>query len=151
MVAPFIMVDELIYSELVEASPPATGSRCAASPYLVGLDLPAAARRRSTRIFDSVPDAYAAVKVVNAVVMSLAAVPAYLLARRVLPAGFSLFAALLAVRVPSMVYTGTVMTENAFYPRVPARRAGRSSRMLERPTPAAQLLVLAARARGTRR
>ena len=48
--------------------------------------------------------------------MSLAAVPAYLLARRVLPTGLSLLAALLAVAVPSMVYTGTLMTENAFYP-----------------------------------
>ena len=33
-------------------------------------------------------------------------------------------AALLAVAVPSMVYTATVMTENAYYPRLPARRAG---------------------------
>jgi hypothetical protein len=33
-------------------------------------------------VFAAVPHAYAAVKAINAVVMSLAAVPAYLLARR---------------------------------------------------------------------
>ena len=48
--------------------------------------------------------------------MSLAAVPAYLIARRVVGKWLALFAALLAVAVPSMVYTATVMTENAYYP-----------------------------------
>ena len=36
------------------------------------------------RLFGAVPDAYAAAKAINAVVMSLAAIPAYFLARRVL-------------------------------------------------------------------
>ena len=48
--------------------------------------------------------------------MSLAAVPAYLLARRVVGQWPALLAALLTVAVPSMVYTATVMTENAYYP-----------------------------------
>ena len=48
--------------------------------------------------------------------MSLAAVPAYFLARRVVGKWPALLAALLAVAVPSMVYTATVMTENAYYP-----------------------------------
>ena len=48
--------------------------------------------------------------------MSLAAVPAYLIARRVVGKWLALLAALLAVAVPSMVYTATVMTENAYYP-----------------------------------
>ena len=68
------------------------------------------------RLFTSIPDAYTAAKAINAVLMSLAAIPAYFLARRVLPAGLSLVAALLAVLVPSMLYTGMLMTENAFYP-----------------------------------
>src|SRR5262249_31477357 len=46
----------------------------------------------------------------------LAAVPAYFLARRVLGQWLSLAAAALAVAIPSMVYTATLMTENAFYP-----------------------------------
>ena len=48
--------------------------------------------------------------------MSLAAIPAFFLARRVVARGYALLAALLAVAVPSLAYTGTVMTENAFYP-----------------------------------
>ena len=116
MPGPWIMVDELIYSELAKSFA-ATGSfevRDQAStvytfvyPVLIS---PAYA------LFDGVPDSYRAVKVINAVVMSLAAVPVYLLARRVLSPAMALVAAALALAVPSMVYTGTVMTENAFYP-----------------------------------
>lgn len=116
MLAPFIMVDELIYGELAK-SLASTGHfevrDVPASGYSVlypALIAPAYA------LFDSVPDAYAAVKTINSLVMSLAAVPAYLIARRLLPVGFSLAAALLAVAVPSLVYTATVMTENLFYP-----------------------------------
>ena len=48
-------------------------------------------------LFDSLPDAYAAAKTINALCMSLAAIPAYLLARRVLAPPLSLVAALLTV------------------------------------------------------
>ena len=65
---------------------------------------------------DELPTAYAVVKTLNAAFMSLAAIPAYLLARRMLAPPLSLVAAVLTVAVPSMVYTGTVMTENVFYP-----------------------------------
>ena len=51
-------------------------------------------------LFDALPDAYAAVKTLNALLMSLAAVPTYLLARRVLGPGLSLAAAALARRAP---------------------------------------------------
>ena len=67
-------------------------------------------------LFDRIPDAYAAVKTINSLVMSLAAVPAYCIARRVVGKWLALLAAVLAVAVPSMVYTATVMTENAYYP-----------------------------------
>ncbi len=52
----------------------------------------------------------------NALFMSLAAVPTYLLARRLLAPGPSLAAAVLTVALPSFAYTGTVMTENVFFP-----------------------------------
>jgi hypothetical protein len=116
LVAPFIMVDELIYSELSRSfvadgdflvrGTPARGYSVV-YPVLIS---PAYA------LFDRLTDAYAAVKVINALVMSLAAVPAFLLARRVVGVGLSLLAAALALAVPSLAYTGTVMTENAFYP-----------------------------------
>jgi hypothetical protein len=141
MVAPFIMVDELIYSELARSLAAGEGLEVRGEPYLASVIYPLLLAPVYA-VFDSLPDAYAAVKAVNAVVMSLAAIPAYLLARRVLPTGLSLLAALFAVAVPSMVYTGTVMTENAFYPAF-LLVAWALVRMLEQPTRAAQLLVLA--------
>ncbi len=141
MVAPFIMVDELIYSDLARSLAAGHGLEVRGEPYLVSVIYPLVLAPVYV-LFHSLPEAYVAVKVVNAVVMSLAAVPGYLLARRVLPIGLSLLAALLAVAVPSMVYTGTVMTENAFYPAF-LLVAWALVRMLERPTRAAQLLTLA--------
>jgi hypothetical protein len=116
MAAPFVMVDELIYSELARS--------LAASGELAVREAPASGYGLVYPLllspvyaaFDSLVTAYDAVKVVNSLVMSLAAVPAYLLARRMLPVSLSLLAAVLAVAVPSMVYTATVMTENVFYP-----------------------------------
>ena len=116
MVAPFILTDELIYSEAAKSFA-AHGdlfvrdhSWVALAPVYPVLVSPAWA------IFTHVPDAYAAAKLINSLVMSLAAVPAYLLARRVLSQPFALATAALSVAVPSMLYTGTIMTENAFYP-----------------------------------
>jgi hypothetical protein len=140
-VAPWIMVDELIYSELAK-------SFAAGGHFLVrgqssaayGIVYPILIAP-GWAIYKAVPDAYAAAKAINAVVMSLAAVPAYLLARRMLSMPLALAAAALAVAVPSMVYTATLMTENAFYPiflfTVLALVA-----WLERPTPALTAAVL---------
>jgi len=116
IVAPFIMVDEVIWAEL------ARGLGDAGEPLVRGEADPGYGIVYPLLIapvyalFESLPDAYAAVKTVNATVMSLAAVPTYFLARRVVGEGLSLFAALLAVAIPSLAYTGTVMTENVFYP-----------------------------------
>ncbi|HEU0246032.1 MAG TPA: glycosyltransferase family 39 protein [Gaiellaceae bacterium] len=116
IVAPFIMVDEVIWSEvargLADAGEPLLRDQpdpgySIVYPLLVS---PAFA------LFESLPDAYAALKTLNAVFMSLAAIPAFLLARRVVKDGLALLAALLAVALPSLAYTGTVMTENLFYP-----------------------------------
>jgi Dolichyl-phosphate-mannose-protein mannosyltransferase len=63
-----------------------------------------------------VPQAYAAAKAINAVVVSLAAVPAYLLARRVCSRPYAFAAAVLAMSVPTLLFAGMLMTENAFYP-----------------------------------
>jgi len=112
---PFIFVDELIYSELGRSF--ADGGR-----FLVR-DVPTSGYgvvypiliSPAYRLFHRLPEAYAAVKVINSFVMSLAAVPAYLLARRILKELPALLVAVLTVAVPSMAYTGTVMTENVFY------------------------------------
>jgi glycosyltransferase involved in cell wall biosynthesis/Gpi18-like mannosyltransferase len=116
VVAPWIMVDELVYSELAKSFA-ATGHflirdvHHGSYPIVYPLLISPA-----WRIFSSVPDAYAAAKTIGSVVMSLTAIPAYFLARRVVRPAWALLAAVLAVAVPSMMYTGTLMTETAFYP-----------------------------------
>ncbi|PWU25190.1 MAG: hypothetical protein C5B48_02540, partial [Candidatus Rokuibacteriota bacterium] len=145
MAAPWIMIDELIYSELAKSFA-STGHFLIrgetsnvygfAYPLLIS---PAWA------LFGRVPQAYAAAKALNSVVMSLAAVPVYFLARRLLSSWFSLLAALLTVAVPSMVYTGTLMTENLFYPAL-LTTALATIVWLERPTAWTTALVLGASA-----
>ena len=93
------------------------------------------------RLFGSVPDAYAAAKTIGSVLMSLTAIPVYFLARRVLTPLPSLLAAFLAVAVPSLMYTGTLMTETVFYPLF-ACVALVLVLALERPTLLRQLLLL---------
>jgi hypothetical protein len=116
IVAPFIMVDEIIWAEL------ARGFASSGEPLVRGASDPGYGLvyplviSPAYAIFESLPHAYGAVKVINAAVMSLAAMPTFFLARRVVGDGLSLLAALLAVALPSLAYTGTVMTENVFYP-----------------------------------
>jgi hypothetical protein len=60
-------------------------------------------------------DAYRALRVFNALLFALTAIPAYLLARRYVGGTWSLLVALLSVAVPSAIYTGMVLTESAAY------------------------------------
>ena len=115
--APWIFGDEMAYSNLAESIGRTGSFAIRDSPGLHGygpgyplLIAPAYA------IFDDLAHAYAAVKAINAVVMSLAAIPVYLIARRMVSVGPALLASALALAIPSLIYTGTVMTENAFYP-----------------------------------
>jgi hypothetical protein len=140
-VSPWIMVDELIYSEL--------GKSLAASGEFLVRGVPSTGYgfvypvllAPAFGLFDSVPAAYHLAKLVNAVVMSLTAVPVYFLARRLLTTGLSLGAAALSVLLPSMLYTETLMTENAFYPLFAAASLILVL-TLERPTATRQLALL---------
>jgi glycosyltransferase involved in cell wall biosynthesis len=142
VVAPWIMVDELIYSELAKNFAASGhflirgvhhGAYGAIYPLLIA---------PAWRIFGSVPDAYAAAKTIGSVLMSLTAIPTYFLARRVLPPLWSLLAAVLAVAVPSMMDTGTLMTETVFYP-IFVSVALALVLALERPALARQVVLLA--------
>ncbi len=141
-VAPWIMVDELIYSELAKSFAAhghflVRGQASAAYGIVYPLLIAPA-----WAMFKAVPDAYAAAKAINAVIMSLAAIPAYLLARRLLSKPLAVGAAVLTVSVPSMVYTATLMTENAFYPIFLVTMLALVV-WLERPTPKLTILMLA--------
>jgi hypothetical protein len=114
--APFILVDELLWSEVARgfADDGEPLVRDTPDPGL-GVVYPLLIAPAYV-VFDGLVDSYAAVKSINALAMSAAAIPAYFLARRVVGTGHALLAAFAAVVVPSLAYTGTVMTENVFYP-----------------------------------
>jgi len=70
---------------------------------------------------------YFAIKVVNALLISLAVFPVYGIARFVLPRRFSLLVAFLSVLAPLMSYPSFTMSENLGYPSAwwPAGRCSR--------------------------
>ena len=140
---PWIFSDELYYGELAKSSAEGRFAlrEVSVDPLSLGpvyplLIAPAYA------FFERIPEAYDAARAINAVAISLAAVPAFLLARRVLGVLYSLGAALLTVALPSMLYTTVIMTENAFYP-VFLACALLMALTLERPAALRQLAVLA--------
>ncbi len=59
---------------------------------------------------------YQSLKLLQALVMSLSAVPVFLYGRRLMPPGYALLAAALTVSSPLLLYSGLVMTEVLFYP-----------------------------------
>lgn len=134
MEAPWIFVDELIYSELAKGLAE-DGSRLIREVHVgnrFGLVYPLLLSP-AYALFDGVPDAYEAMKAINALVISLTAVPVYLLGRRLLPPPLALLGAVLALAPPTLLYAGTLMTENAFYPAF-ALTALTLVRALEAPT-----------------
>jgi hypothetical protein len=117
VVAPWIMVDELIYSELAKSVAAGDGFRirgdavAGAYGFVYPLLLAPA-----WALFDAIPAAYTAAKAINAVAISLAVVPAYLLARRLVSQTGAFAVAVLTAVLPSLLYAGMLMTENAFFP-----------------------------------
>lgn len=89
----------------------------------------------------SLPDAYLVAKAIGAVVMSLAAIPAYFLARRLLDRHLALNAAALTLLIPAVAQSSRLMTETLFLP-VFLTAVLACVRCLERPTRARQLAVL---------
>jgi hypothetical protein len=144
IVAPWIMVDELIYSELAKSVAAGEGFRirgdavAGAYGFVYPLLLAPA-----WALLDSIPAAYTAAKAINALAISLAVVPAYLLARRVVSQAGALAVAVLTAVLPSLLYAGMLMTENAFFPLFLLAALALVC-ALERPTWTRSLLLLGA-------
>ncbi|MFN8223070.1 MAG: glycosyltransferase family 39 protein [Gaiellales bacterium] len=116
MVAPFIFVDELYYSELAK-SLAEHGTFAIREEAIRGYSVTYPALiAPAWGLFDDGVTAYNVAKSINAVAMSLVAIPAYFLAVRVARPSLALLAAAIAVAIPSMAYTGTITTESLFYP-----------------------------------
>jgi hypothetical protein len=115
-VSPWVFPDELIYSELAKSIaagdvPSVRGERYfefgLAYPLLIA---PAWA------LFNDAELAYTGARVIGGVLMSLTAVPSFVLARRFTSARKAVLVAAVTVAVPSMAYTGILLTEVALYP-----------------------------------
>jgi hypothetical protein len=91
----------------------------------------------------AVPTAFHAAHVFNAPLMASAAIPAYLLARQVVPRAWSLAVAVLSVTVPWMVLTGVLMRESVAYP-VFLWAMLACLHAIRRPSPRSDLLAIAA-------
>jgi hypothetical protein len=85
---------------------------------------------------------YSVAKVVDALVMSLAAVPVYLWGRTLVSRNWALVAAALTLALPGLAYSGLLMTEVLFYP-VLVCAAWSLAAVLESPTRRRQLLFVA--------
>jgi hypothetical protein len=145
MAAPWVVPDEIIYSDLAKSI--AAGHLPAIRGvttfgYGVGYPLliaPAWALAASTHV------AYAVALAFNALLMSSAAVPSYLLARRFLSHGTALLVASLSVLLPAMAFTSMILTENAYYPAFLLALLA-IVRAVEKPTSKRQALALGATA-----
>lgn len=112
----WILPDEVLYSELAKSI--AAGHRPEVRGVPVfgwGAVYPTLIAPAWALVGDPVR-AYHAALAIGAVVMSLAAVPAYHLAGLFVTRRAAFLVAAMTVLVPSMAFTGVLMTENAFYP-----------------------------------
>ena len=138
---PFMFIDELLHSELAESV--ATGGRFAARGEQMNVSYLYPLAIAPAWAFDSMAATYAAAKAINSALMTLGAVPFFFLARRLVSPGWALVATALVLLLPAFALTGTLMLENAFFPAF-MLAALAITRALEDPTPARQLLALAA-------
>ncbi len=104
---PIVFRDELVYSEAAKAL--ASGHIPAGYGY--GWAYPALIAPLY-RVLAHVPDTYVAIKLLDAIVFSLAAIPAYLIARRCVRPSLALGVALLTVVLPARTYSYLVTTES---------------------------------------
>ena len=139
---PWIMADELIYSELAKSFADTGDFRFREWPSHLnnvaypGLISPA-------WLAASVNESYGLAKMINAALMVSATAPVYFWGTRLMPRAYALVAAGLVLLMPSLLYTGMLMTENAFFPAM-VTASFLISLCLERPTVVRQALVLAA-------
>ncbi len=86
---------------------------------------------------------YGLLKVLQALVMSLTAVPVYFWGRSLVGGRWAFAAAVLTVAAPALVYSGLVMTEVLFYP-VFVLSAWAMARVIEEPTRRRQVVFVVA-------
>lgn len=140
--APWITPDELIYAELAKSI--ADGSLPAVRGEATlgyGLVYPLTIAP-AWALFDDPAHAYVAAKVINAIVMSLVAIPAFFLARRFVSVRSAVVVGALSAFIPSLLLSGTLLIEVVLYPVFLLALLG-MVRALQEPTRRNQLLAVA--------
>jgi hypothetical protein len=139
---PWIMIDELTYSELAKnfAERGHFLLRDQASPFY---NLVYPALISPAWLADPVSTVYRLAQTVNVALMLLAAVPVYFWARRLMSPAQALVPVVLVLLMPAQIYSGMLMTENAYFVSV-VTSLFLMALTLERPTVLRQALVLAA-------
>jgi hypothetical protein len=112
---PTVFNDELLYAKLSQAIAAGHGLAIRGEHFFFPAPL-APLVQAPAWLLGSMTDAYAAAKILNAVVMSAAVFPAYALARRVVRPSFALLTAVAAVATPAFVYHAYLMSEALAYP-----------------------------------
>ncbi|MBM3886191.1 MAG: glycosyltransferase family 39 protein, partial [Gemmatimonadetes bacterium] len=135
--APTILTDELTYAQMAENV--ANGDLWQGGYGLVYPLLLAPA----WALADSGVEAYTWMKAINALLVSLTAIPVFLWARRLMRPAYALTAVALTLLLPAMAFSGHVMTDTPFILAVTVAAWAVAS-ALERPTIARQALALIA-------
>jgi hypothetical protein len=139
---PWILVDEYIYSELAKSFAAGGHYLIRGAPAgLVSYVYPALIA--PAWLAGSMHTTYLLAKTINAVVLTLVAVPVYLWGIRIAPRRYVLVAVALTLLIPSFFYTGELMTENAFATTF-VLACFATALVLERPTLWRQALMLTA-------
>jgi hypothetical protein len=140
--SPWIMIDELLYSEMAKSF--ATSGQFLVRDAPTGLNnVLYPALISPAWLAHSMGTTYGLAKAINVVVMTATAIPLYLWARRLVAPLFALLTVVLTLLMPSFIYTGTLMTENAFLPAF-VLAAFAFALALERPTVLRQLAAFGA-------
>ena len=137
--APWIMGDELHYSELARSFASNGVMRLREEPSSLRTIYPVLVS--PAWLATSVGTAYAVAKVLNVLLMTLAAIPFFLWARRLVRPVLALVATLLVLLLPALLYANMIMTESAFLPAF-LLWILLAARALERPTPLRQVLAV---------
>jgi hypothetical protein len=141
IVAPQLLCDEFVYAGLAKSL--AANGHFMLRHEASGLSYVYPALLAPAWWAGSMETVYFLAKAINAIVMTLAAIPFFFWVRRLSSSAWALAATVLLLVLPAFDYTGMLMTENAFLPAFLAAAFAIAS-SLERPTTFRQLLAVAA-------
>jgi hypothetical protein len=137
--APWIMGDELHYSELARSFASNGVMRLREDPSTLRSLYPVLIS--PAWLANSVGTAYTLAKVINVLLMTSAAVPFFLWARRLVRPTLALAGTLLVLLLPAALYANLIMTESAFLPAFLLSML-LAALALEHPTPLRQVLAI---------